>query len=71
MKKHLRITWNAPVVLSIVAVSFAATLLNYLTGGRSGLLFIYDIPFFPPVTDDVDPDVCTYFWTCGLVTFNG
>ena len=38
MKKHLRITWNAPVVLSIVAVSFAATLLNYLTGGRSGML---------------------------------
>lgn len=38
MKKHLRITWNAPVVLSIVAVSFAATLLNYLTGGRGGML---------------------------------
>lgn len=32
--------------------------------------FIYDIPFFPPVTDDVDPDVYTYIWTCGLVTSN-
>ena len=52
MKKHLRITWNAPVVLSIVAVSFAATLLNYLTGGRSGLLLFmtYHSSLLSPMT---------------------
>ena len=66
MKKHLRITWNAPVVLSIVAVSFA----KLPHGRKKRDASIYDIPFFPPVTDDVDPDVCTYIWTCGLVTFN-
>jgi GlpG protein len=37
-RKKLRITWNAPVVLSIVALSFIATLLNYMTGGISGQL---------------------------------
>ena len=52
MKKHLRITWNAPVVLSIVAVSFAATLLNYLTGGRSGMLLFmtYHSSLLSPMT---------------------
>lgn len=34
-KKKLRITFNAPVVLSFVAVCFIATILNYITGGRS------------------------------------
>lgn len=37
-KKKLRVTFNAPVVLSIVAISFVATLLNYITGGTSGRL---------------------------------
>lgn len=52
MKKHLRITWNAPVVLSIVALSFAATLLNYLTGGRSGMLLFmtYHSSVLSPMT---------------------
>ena len=70
MKKHLRITWNAPVVLSIVAVSFAATLLNYLTGGRSGLLLFmtYHSSLLSPMT--WIRDVYTYIWTCGLVTSN-
>ncbi len=37
-KKRLRISFNAPVVLSLVAVSFVATLLNYLTLGKAGRL---------------------------------
>lgn len=35
MKHKLRISFNAPVVLSFVAICFVATLLNYITGGRS------------------------------------
>lgn len=31
--KNFKITINAPVVLGIVAISFMATLLNYITGG--------------------------------------
>ena len=52
MKKHLRITWNVPVVLSIVAVSFAAMLLNYLTGGRRGMLLFmtYHFSILSPMT---------------------
>jgi GlpG protein len=37
--KKFRITFNAPIVLSIVAISFLATLLNYMTGGASGQMF--------------------------------
>lgn len=43
MKKRgkLSITFNAPVVLGIVGISFLATLSNYLTNGASGrLLFM-------------------------------
>lgn len=41
MKKKLRITFNAPVVLSLVAISFLATLLNYITDGATGrMLFM-------------------------------
>ena len=36
MHKKLRITYNAPVVLSMVAISFLATLLNYITRGVLG-----------------------------------
>ena len=36
MKKKLKITFNAPVVLGIAAISFIATLLNYVTGGAAG-----------------------------------
>ncbi len=51
-KKKLRVTFNAPVVLSIVGISFFATLLNYITGGISGqLLFMtYRSPLFSPMT---------------------
>lgn len=38
MKKKLRITFNAPVVLSIVAISLVATVLNYITSGSAGML---------------------------------
>lgn len=41
MKKKFRITFNAPVVLCLVAISFIATLLNDVTGGLSRkLLFM-------------------------------
>lgn len=36
-KKKLRITFNAPVVLSFVAVCFIATTLNYITQGQSNM----------------------------------
>ncbi len=38
-EKKFRLTFNSPVVLSIVAISFIATLLNELTGGASNILF--------------------------------
>lgn len=45
-KKKLKITFNAPVVLSLAAISFIATLLNYVTGGASGrvLFMTYHSP---------------------------
>lgn len=51
-KKKLRITFNAPVVLSLVGISFVATLLNYITGGASGeLLFMtYESSLLSPMT---------------------
>lgn len=52
MKKKLRITFNAPVVLSLVAISFIATLLNYMTAGLSGriLFMTYHSPILSPMT---------------------
>lgn len=51
-KKKLRITFNAPVVLSLVAISAVATLLNYLTAGASGrLVFMtYHSALLSPMT---------------------
>jgi GlpG protein len=51
-KKRLRITFNAPVVLSLVAISFLATSLNYLTAGASGkiLFMTYHSPLLSPMT---------------------
>ena len=51
-KKKLRITFNAPVVLSLVAISFTATLLSYITAGASGrLLFMtYHSALLSPLT---------------------
>lgn len=41
MKKKLKISFNSPVVLGFVAVSFLTMILNYLTGGKSNqLLFM-------------------------------
>ena len=52
MKKKLKITFNAPVTLAIVGISFAATLLNYISGGFIGqLLFMtYRAPLWSPLT---------------------
>ncbi len=52
MKIKMKITFNAPVVLCLVAVSFVATLLNYITGYASGeLLFMtYRSPLLSPLT---------------------
>jgi GlpG protein len=51
-KKKLRITFNAPVTLSLVVISFVATLLNYLTAGVSGriLFMTYHSPILSPMT---------------------
>jgi len=51
-KKKLKITFNAPVVLSLVAFSFIATLMSYLTMGRAaGLLFMtYHSSLASPMT---------------------
>lgn len=52
MKKKSRITFNAPVVLSLVAISFLATLLNYITDGASGrmLFMTYHSSLLSPLT---------------------
>lgn len=48
----MRVTLNAPIVLGIVAMSFIATLLGYLTGGIvSRLLFTtYRSALWSPMT---------------------
>ncbi len=50
--KRLSITLNAPVVLTIGAISFVATLLNYLTGGKTGqmLFMTYRSSLASPLT---------------------
>lgn len=52
MKKNYKITNNAPIILGIVAISFLATLLNYITGGASNrLLFTtYHSKLYSPLT---------------------
>ena len=52
MNKKLRITYNAPVVLTLVAMCFFATLLNYITRGVLGqLLFMtYHSTLASPMT---------------------
>ena len=37
--KKIKITYNAPVVLTFVLICMAATLLNYITSGKSNALF--------------------------------
>ena len=50
--KGFTITFNAPVVLGIVAISFVATILSLVTGGAIGqLLFMtYRSPLLSPMT---------------------
>ena len=52
MNKKFKITFNAPVVLSIVGISFIATLLGYVTVGLSSrLLFMtYHSSLLSPMT---------------------
>lgn len=52
MKRKLKIKFNAPVVLTLVAISFIATLLGYLTVGVSSrLLFMtYHSSMLSPLT---------------------
>jgi len=52
MKKKLKVTFNAPVTLCLVGISFVATLLNYISGGAIGqLLFMtYHSPLLSPMT---------------------
>lgn len=47
-----RITYNSPVVLSFVIISFGAMMLNYLTAGASNQLFFmtYHSPLTSPMT---------------------
>lgn len=51
-KKKFKITMNAPVVLGVVAISFIATLLNYITSGVFGrVLFVtYHSSLLSPLT---------------------
>ena len=35
MKRKIKITFNAPVVLGFAVICFIATLLNYFTNGKS------------------------------------
>ena len=50
--KGFKVTFNAPVVLGIVAISFIATLLSFVSGGVIGnLLFMtYRSPLLSPMT---------------------
>ena len=52
MKKKIRITFNSPVVLCFVMICFLATLLNYLTGGKSNqvVFMTYHSSLFSPLT---------------------
>ena len=52
MKKKRRITFNSPVVLSFVIISFGVMVLNYLTAGMSNrLLFMtYHSSLLSPLT---------------------
>ncbi|MCD8196889.1 MAG: rhomboid family intramembrane serine protease [Lachnospiraceae bacterium] len=51
-ERRFRITFNSPVVLSIVAISFVATFLNELTGGASNVLLFmtYRSSLLSPLT---------------------
>lgn len=52
MKQKFKITFNAPVVLSIVIISFIATILNYISRGfiAKALFMTYHSPLGSPMT---------------------
>ena len=51
-KTRLRITFNAPIILCLVTISFVATLLNYITAGISNkvLFMTYHSDLLSPMT---------------------
>ncbi len=52
MKRKLKVSFNAPVTLSLVGISFVVTVLNYITGGMIGkmLFMTYRAPLLSPGT---------------------
>ena len=52
MKRKIKITFNAPVVLGFAAICFIATLLNYLTNGKSNqmIFMTYHSSLMSPLT---------------------
>ena len=52
MKKKLRISYNAPVILTFVILSFIATFMGVLTGNKSTEMFfsVYRSPLTSPFT---------------------
>ena len=51
-KKKLQVTFNAPIVLGLVAISFVATLLGYITNGalERSLFMTYHSALLSPLT---------------------
>ena len=52
MKRKIKITFNAPVVLGFAAICFIATLLNYITNGKSNqmIFMTYHSSLMSPLT---------------------
>ena len=52
MKRKIKITFNAPVVLGFATICFIATLLNYLTNGKSNqmIFMTYHSSLMSPLT---------------------
>ncbi len=52
MRKKYKITYNSPVILGFVGISFVAMILNYITGGVSNRLFfsVYRSSLINPLT---------------------
>ena len=52
MKRKIKITFNAPVVLGFAVICFIATLLNYLTNGKSNqmIFMTYHSSLMSPLT---------------------
>lgn len=52
MKRKIKITFNAPVVLGFAAICFIATVLNYITNGKSNqmIFMTYHSSLMSPLT---------------------